>query len=68
MKKFISVALASVMVVAMAAGCSSSKQSAPAETEEQGTEAEKTERLDLIILLKILTSAVLYLKVLKSNR
>ncbi|MDD5945885.1 MAG: BMP family ABC transporter substrate-binding protein [Clostridia bacterium] len=42
MKKFISVALASVMVVAMAAGCSSSKQSAPAETEEQGTEAEGT--------------------------
>ena len=38
MKKFISVVLASVMVVAMAAGCSSSEKPAetPAETTEEG--------------------------------
>ena len=38
MKKFISLALASVMVVAMAAGCSSSKE--PAETNKTETEGE----------------------------
>lgn len=40
MKKFISVVLASVMVVAMAAGCSSSEKPAetPAETTEEGEE------------------------------
>lgn len=38
MKKFISVVLASVMVVAMAAGCSSSKSEEPAENTEQTEE------------------------------